>query len=154
QEGAAPGPSMLPKPYGFWGLSPKELASLPGYGNPAENKATARRLLGGAGYGPQTPLRVEMATRAIPTYLDFASFVVAELRNVGRECALKQVETAQCPPMVTRREYQLGANVTGLGVDDPDANFYENYTCDSPRNYTGYCDEQVTKMIDQQSQEL
>jgi hypothetical protein len=39
-------------------------------------------------------------------------------------------------------------------VDDPDANFYENFACDSPRNYMGYCDEQVMKLIDAQSQEL
>jgi peptide/nickel transport system substrate-binding protein len=145
---------MLPKPYGFWGLADKDLATLPGYGNAAENKATARKLLAEAGFGPKNPLRVEMATRAIPTYIDFASFVVAELKTVGIEAALKQIETAQWHPMVTRKDYQMGANVTGLGVDDPDANFYENYACGSPRNYTGYCDEQVMKLIDAQSQEL
>ena len=154
QGGAAPGPSLLPKPFGSWGMADRELATLPGYGNPAENKAKARKLLAEAGYGPQNPLRVEMATRAIAAYIDFASFVVAELRQVGVEAALKQVETAQWHPLVTRKEYQMGANVTGLGVDDPDANFYENYACDSPRNYTGYCDEGVMKMIDAQSQEL
>jgi peptide/nickel transport system substrate-binding protein len=154
QGGAAPGPSMLPKPYGFWGLAEKDLAKLPGYGNPAENKAQAKKLLAEAGFGPQNPLRVEMATRAIPTYMDFASFVVGELKQIGIEASLKQIETAQWHPMVTRRDYQMGANVTGLGVDDPDANFYENYACDSPRNYTGYCDESVMKMIDAQSQEL
>jgi peptide/nickel transport system substrate-binding protein len=154
QGGATPGASMLPKPYGFWGLAERDLVKLPGYGDPTENKAMARKLLAEAGYGPQNPLRVEMATRSIPTYMDFASFVIAELKQVGIEAALKQVETAQWHPMVTRREYQMGANVTGLGVDDPDANFYENYACDSPRNYAGYCDEQVMKMIEAQSQEL
>ena len=154
QGGAVPGPSMLPKPYGFWGLADRDLATLPGYGKPEENKAAARKLLAEAGYNAQNPLRVEMATRAIPTYVDFASFVVAELKTVGIEATMKQVETAQWHPMVTRKDYQMGANVTGLGVDDPDANFYENYACDSPRNYTGYCDEHVMKMIDAQSQEL
>ena len=154
QDGATPGASMLPKPYGFWGLTERDLSKLPGYGNAAENKVAARKLLAEAGYGSQNVLRIEMATRAIPTYRDFAAFVVGELKQVGIEATMKQVETAQWHPMVTRREYQLGANVTGLGVDDPDANFYENYACDSPRNYTGYCDEQVMKMIDAQSQEL
>jgi peptide/nickel transport system substrate-binding protein len=154
QGGATPGASMLPKPYGFWGLVEADLIKLPGYGNPAENKAAARKLLAEAGYGPQKPLVVEMATRAIPTYVDFASFVVAELKQVGVNATVKQIETAQWHPMVTRGEFQMGANITGLGVDDPDANFYENYACGSPRNYTGYCDEQVMKMIDAQSQEL
>jgi peptide/nickel transport system substrate-binding protein len=51
-------------------------------------------------------------------------------------------------------EFQIGANLTGLGVDDPDANFYENYGCASPRNYSQYCSEDVTRLIEQQSQEL
>ena len=56
--------------------------------------------------------------------------------------------------MATRGDYQVGANLTGLGPDDPDANFYENYGCGSPRNYSGYCNEEIQKMIDGQSQEL
>ena len=51
---------------------------------------------------------------------------------------MKQIETAEWHPMVTRREFQIGANLTGLGADDPDANFYENYA----------------RLIDQQSQEI
>src|SRR5262249_59317474 len=73
---------------------------------------------------------------------------------VGIDATLKQIETAQWHAMATRGDYQIGANLTGLGVDDPDANLYENFACGSPRNYSFYCDEHVTKMIDQQSQEL
>jgi peptide/nickel transport system substrate-binding protein len=39
-------------------------------------------------------------------------------------------------------------------VDDPDGNFYENYACGSPRNYSQYCSEEVMKVVDQQSQEI
>ena len=56
--------------------------------------------------------------------------------------------------MATRGDYQIGANLTGLGPDDPDANFYENYGCGSPRNYGGYCNEEIQKLIDAQSAEL
>jgi peptide/nickel transport system substrate-binding protein len=148
------GVSMAPKPWGVWGLLDKELVTLPGYGKAADEKAKARKLLAEAGYTAQNPLRIEMATRAIPMYLDFASFVVNEFKQIGVEATLKQVETAQWHPLATRKEYQAGPNLTGLGVDDPDGNFYENFACGSPRNYTGYCDEQVMKMIDAQSQEL
>jgi peptide/nickel transport system substrate-binding protein len=154
QGGAVLGASMQPKPYGFWGLAERDLTTLPGYGKADEDKAKAKKLLAEAGYSAQNPLRTEMGTRAIAVYVDFASFIVNELKQVGIEATMKQVETAQWHPMVTRREYQMGANLTGLGADDPDANFYENYACGSPRNYTDYCDEQVMKMIDQQSQEL
>ena len=83
-----------------------------------------------------------------------ASLVINELKQVGIEATLKQIETAQWHAMATRGDYQIGANLTGLGTDDPDANFYENYACGSPRNYSQYCNEEVMKMFDHQSQEL
>ena len=154
QGGAVPGASQQPKPYGVWGLLEKDLLALPGYGKAADMKAEARKLLAEAKITPQTPLKVEMVTRAIAIYVDMASFVINELKQVGIEATLKQVETAQWHPMATRGEYQIGANLTGLGVDEPDANYYENYACGSPRNYSQYCSEEVMKMIEQQSQEL
>src|ERR1700736_3750922 len=39
------------------------------------------------------------------------------------------------------------------GVDDPDQQFYENFVCGAVRNYTGYCNPEVDKLIDQQSAE-
>jgi peptide/nickel transport system substrate-binding protein len=154
QGGAVLGAAMLPRPFGVWGMAEKDLLALPGYGKADEMKAQARKLLAEAGITPQNPLKVEMATRAIAIYVDMASYVINELKQVGIEATLKQVETAQWHPMATRGEFQLGANLTGLGTDDPDANFYENYACGSPRNYSQYCSEEVMKMFDRQSQEL
>src|SRR5262249_5697710 len=154
QGAGVPGAAMAPRPYGVWGMSEKDLLSLPGYGKPDDMKARARKLLAEAGVTPQQPLRVEMVTRAIAVYVDMASLVFTERKQVGIAATLKQVETAQWPAMATRGDYQIGANLTGLGVDDPDANLYENFACGSPRNYSFYCDEHVTKMIDQQSQEI
>jgi peptide/nickel transport system substrate-binding protein len=154
QGAALVGASLAPKPWGVWGLPEKDLVKLPGYGKADDERARAKKLLAQAGYGPSNPLRVEMATRAIAIYLDFASFVVGELKQVGVEATLKQIETAQWHALATRREYQIAANLTGLSVDDPDANFYENYACGSSRNYGGYCNEQIMKLIDQQSQEI
>jgi peptide/nickel transport system substrate-binding protein len=148
------GAAMAPRPWGVWGLIEKDLVQLAGYGKGAEDKARARALLAEAGFGPANPLKMEMVTRAIAIYLDFAAFVVNELKQVGVESTLKQIETAQWHPMATRREFLIAANLTGLGVDDPDANFYENYACGSSRNYGAYCNEQVMRLIDQQSQEI
>src|SRR2546426_846448 len=117
-------------------------------------KALAKKMMAELGYSPEKPLKVEMVTRAIAIYVDMASFVINELKQIGIESTLKQIETAQWHAMAVRGEYQIGANLTGLGADDPDGNFYENYACNSPRNYTHYCSEQVMKMIDQQSQEI
>jgi peptide/nickel transport system substrate-binding protein len=154
QNGAVVGAALMPKPFGFWGLPDQELKALPGYRGPGPDKADARRLLTQAGFGPGKPLHVEMVTRAFAIYVDLASFVVDQLRQVGVEATLRQVETAQYFPMLARRDYQIGANLTAAGIDDPDAYFYENYKCGSPRNYTDYCSEETDRMIEQQSQEL
>jgi peptide/nickel transport system substrate-binding protein len=86
--------------------------------------------------------------------VDLASFVIDQLRQVGVEATLKQIETAQYFPMLARRDYLIGANLTAAGIDDPDAYFYENYKCGSARNYTDYCNEATERLIEQQSQEL
>jgi peptide/nickel transport system substrate-binding protein len=154
QGGAMLGAAMAPKPHGVWGLLEKDLNALPGYGKAADMKAHARKLLAEVKITPQNPLKVEMVTRAQPIYVDMASFVINELKQVGIEASLKQIETAQWHPLAARGDYQIGANLTGIGPDDPDANFFENYACGSQRNYSAYCDEQVMKMIETQSQEI
>jgi peptide/nickel transport system substrate-binding protein len=152
--GAVVGAALMPKPFGSWGLPDTELRTLPGYRGSTQDKAEAKRLLAAAGFGPGKPLRVELATRAFAIYLDLASFVVDQLHQVGVEVTVKQIETAQWFPALARRDYQIGANLTAAGIDDPDAFFYENYRCGSSRNYTDYCSEELDRLIDRQSQEL
>src|SRR3954471_16229571 len=66
---------------------------------------------------------------------------------------LEVVETANWFPKIARKDFTLGANLTGSGVDDPDAYFYEHYACGSERNYTNYCNPELEKMYEQQSRE-
>ena len=152
--GAVVGAALMPRPAGAWGLLEKDLKTLAGYRGSARDKAEAKKLLAEAGYGPGKPLRVELVTRSIAIYLDLASFVADQLRQVGVEAIVKQIETAQYFPMLTRREFQIGANLTASGIDDPDGYFFENYKCGAARNYTDYCDEGMDRMIDAQSAEL
>lgn len=153
RQGAAfPGGILLPPPYGVWGLPASEQAKLPGFGDPGRQKDEARKLLAEA-YG-LSKLQVTVSTRAIPTYVDIASYVVDQLRQVGIDAGLEQVETGVWHPKMTRREFEMALNLTGIGPDDPDANLYENFKCGSARNYSDYCNEEVDKLIDQQSQTL
>ena len=78
------GAAMSPKPWGVWGLLDKDLAQLAGYGKGAEDKARAKKLLAEAGFGPSNPLKMEMVTRAIAIYIDFAAFVVSEFKKHRR----------------------------------------------------------------------
>ena len=52
---------------------------------------------------------------------------------------------------MARKDYQIGVNITGSGVDDPDQQFFENYGCSSERNYIGYCNAALEKLFVEQS---
>jgi peptide/nickel transport system substrate-binding protein len=147
------GGALLPPPYGQWGLTGPELAALPGYGDPAQDKAQARRLLAEAGYGPAHPLKVTVSTRNSDIYVDIATWGVAELRAVGIEATLEQVDSVQWFARLARRDFQVAINVTRVAADDPDANLAENYSCGSQRNYTDYCSKEMEARFDLASRE-
>ena len=154
QGAAVLGASMMPSPYGVWGILETNLRTLPGYGEAGHEQAKARTLLAEAGFGPNKPLKVEVLTRRLPAFVDISAFVIGELRRVGIDASLRQVDTPQWGPLQTRGAFELGVDRNGVEPDDPDANFYEYFGCGSPRNYTGFCSEEMTRLFDQQSQEL
>jgi len=153
RQGAATfGGALLPRPAGVWGLPPADVAKLPGMGDPAAQKAEARALLAQAGHGPGNPLKITVSTRAVAIYVDTASWMVDQLKQVGIEATLEQIETGVWHPKMTRLEYQVALNLTGVGIDDPDAQLFENYRCGSQRNFSGYCSEEIDRLMVEQSQ--
>src|SRR4249920_3017083 len=93
QGAAVQGAALVPKPFGSWGLSEADLVQI--LGKPEGRKAAAKKLLAEAGYGPANPLRFETQTRAIATYVDLASYVVNELKQVGVEITVKSLDSVQ-----------------------------------------------------------
>src|SRR5438309_671932 len=139
---------------GVWGVPAERLRTLPGYGSDiAKNRAEARDLMRKAGYGPDKRLPVKVSVRNTPPFRDPAVILIDQLREIYIDAELETVETANWFPKVYRKDYKVGLNLTGAGIDDPDAQFYENYACGSDRNYTGYCNPEIDKLFDQQSME-
>jgi peptide/nickel transport system substrate-binding protein len=129
------------------------LEELPGFGDVAKNRAEAKKIMESLGYGPDKPLKVKISTRNIAIYRDPAVILIDQLKQIHIEGELEAIDTPVWHAKVARKDYAVGMNLTGLGVDDPDVNFYENFTCKSERNYTGYCNPEVEKLIDAQSRE-
>src|SRR5260370_42088187 len=126
-------------PEGVWGRPPEILRSCPGYGPDIEkNRTEARQAMQRLGYGPDKHLEVEVSARNIPIFRDPAVILIDQLKEVYVDGVLDAVDTANWYPKVNRKDYKLGLNLTGVGVDDPDAQFYENFACASQRHYTGY----------------
>jgi peptide/nickel transport system substrate-binding protein len=148
------GGAMQPLPEGVWGMPPDVMKMLPGYDPDVEkNRSEAREIMRRLGYRPDKPLALKVSTRNIPPFRDPAVILIDQLKEIYIAGELDVVETALWYPKMYRKDYMIGLNLTGGGVDDPDQQFYENYACGSPRNYTGYCKPELETLFDQQSTE-
>ena len=148
------GGTMLPGPEGVWGMPKEMLATMTGYGpDIAKNRAEARAIMTGLGYGPARMLNVKISTRNIAAYRDPAVILIDHLKEIYIAGELDVVETSVWFAKLARKDYAVGLNLTGNAVDDPDQAFYENYSCGSERNVTGYCNKELEKAFDAQSQE-
>jgi peptide/nickel transport system substrate-binding protein len=148
------GGTMQPPPDGVWGLPSDMLSVVPGYGpNVEQNRAQARAIMEKLSYGPSNHLAVKITTRGVALYKEPARLLQDQLKDIYIDAALEVVETSLWFARLDRKEYALGVNATGNGVDDPDQTFYENFACKSGRNYTGYCNLEIEKQFDVQSQE-
>jgi peptide/nickel transport system substrate-binding protein len=148
------GGAMLPPPDGLWGMPVEMLARLPGYDpDIRRNRDEARSIMRRLGYGPDKPLPIKVTSRNIPLYRDPAVMLIDQLKEIWINGELDLVETASWNPKITRKDYMVGLENTGSAVDDPDQQFFENYACDSDRNFTGYCNRELEKLYLQQSAE-
>ena len=146
------GAVMQPPPDGLWGMPPELLRTLPGYAPDVEkNRAEARTLMEKLGYGPDKHLAVTVSTRNLAPYRDPAVILIDQLKQIYIDGELNPLDTTQWYPMLARKDYKIAMNITETAVDDPDPAFYENYVCGAMRNYTGYCNPALDKMIDEQS---
>jgi peptide/nickel transport system substrate-binding protein len=148
------GGSLLPPPAGVWGLPPDILKTIPGYGaDVKKSRDEARAIMQKLGYGPDKKLKIKVSTRNLGEYRDPAVILIDQLKDIYIDGELETVETGVWFAKIARGDYAVGLNLTGNGIDDPDQGFYENYACGSERNYTHYCNRDLEKLFDQQSQE-
>ncbi|MGD9884258.1 MAG: ABC transporter substrate-binding protein [Reyranella sp.] len=148
------GAVMLPPPAGFWGMPKDMLPRLLGHSPDVEkSRAEARKIMEGLGYSAAKPLKIKMSTRNIATYRDPAVILIDQFKKIYIDAELESIDTTVWHAKVQRKDYTVGMNRTGVGVDDPDVNFYENYHSTSDRNYTGYNNPEVDRLIGLQSAE-
>jgi peptide/nickel transport system substrate-binding protein len=148
------GGAMMPPPAGSWGMPPEMLQTLPGYRyDIVRNRAEAREITKKLGYGPDKRLSAIVTTRNVGPYRDAAVLLIDQLKEIYIDATLNAIDTTQWYPTVMRKDYAVGVTVSENGLDDPDQQFYENFSCGAERNYTGYCSPEVDTLIDRQSSE-
>ncbi|MCH9673769.1 MAG: peptide ABC transporter substrate-binding protein [Gammaproteobacteria bacterium] len=146
------GGTLMPPPSGVWGMPTEVLQKVAGFGPDVEkNREEARAIMRKLGYGPDNRLKIKVSTRNIAVYRDPAVILIDHLKEIYIDGELEPIETSNWHAKVARKDYSVGLNLTGSGVDDPDAHFYENYSCGSQRNYTGYCNQEMEALFEKQS---
>ncbi len=146
------GGAMLPPPQGLWGMPPDVLATVAGYAPDVEkSREEGRKIMAALGYGPDKPLKIKVSTRNIAAYRDPAVILIDHLKQVYIEGELEPLDTPVWYARMARKDYAVGMNVQGVGIDDPDVVFYETFSCGSERNYTNYCNPELEKLFDRQS---
>ncbi|HZT87782.1 MAG TPA: ABC transporter substrate-binding protein [Stellaceae bacterium] len=148
------GTAMQPGPEGLWAMPKEMMEKLAGYGADLEKRRdSARETMKKLGYGPDKLLKVKISARNLPIYRDPAAILADQLKKIWIDAELDLVETANWLPRLVRSDFVFALSLVGSGLDDPDQNFYENYICGSNRNYTHYCNQDMDRLIDQQSME-
>ena len=146
------GGAMLAPPEGQWGWSKEFMATVPGYGADVEkSREEGRQIMQGLGFGPDKMLPLKVSTRNIADYRDASVILIDHLKTVYIKAELEPLDSAVWYARLARKDYAVGMNVQGTGIDDPDVMFFENYLCGSERNYTGYCNPELEKLYHQQS---
>jgi peptide/nickel transport system substrate-binding protein len=144
---------LQPPPEGIWGMPLEVLQQLTGYGPDVQkNREEARGMMRSLGYGPDNRLKLKVVARNIAWYRDPAAILIDQLKEIWIDAELETVETANWVPKLMRKDFTVAMSLSGSAVDDPDNQFYENYSCGSSRNYTG-CNLEIDALIKKQSAE-
>jgi hypothetical protein len=64
-------------------------------------------------------LSLKVSTRDIPPYRDPAVILIDQLKEIYIDAELEPIETTGWYPKVMRKDYTIGLNLTGNGMDDP-----------------------------------
>lgn len=146
--------AMLPPPEGAWGMPREELDKLESYAGSVEERRTkARAIMEAHGYGPDNKLAIKVSTRDFGAYKDPAIILVDQLNQIHFATELEIVESSVYFSRMIKGLYSVALNLTGSGVDDPDAVLKANYMCEAQNNYTKYCNPEIDEMIRSQSRE-
>jgi peptide/nickel transport system substrate-binding protein len=145
--------NMMPPPEGNWGMPEAELRKLPSYGDPALQREEARKIMEKLGYGSAKKLKIKVATRDFNTFRDPAVILVDQLNKIHFEAELDVVESSLWYNRLFKKDYAVALNLAGAGIDDPDGVLKMGFACKSEANFSQYCNPEVDRLLDLQSQE-
>jgi peptide/nickel transport system substrate-binding protein len=134
-------------------MPPDMLKELTGYDpDVPKNRAEARHLMEGLGYGPDHRLNIKVTSQDWAIYRDPAVLLIDQLKQVSIDGELELVDTPQYYPKILRKDYAVALNLQTSGPD-PDPILHLFYGCGASVNWSGYCNPEVDELIERQSRE-
>jgi peptide/nickel transport system substrate-binding protein len=143
-------------PGSWWGSTPEELASRPGFNRSrAKDIEAAKALLKEAGYDPIGKLGKRVLTAPTVLYWpDVAQLWVAQMRKtLGLDIEIKLVDAPTAVNTWVSGAYDLGSWGYAYNIDDPDDYVTAIYGSGS-RNFTRWQNPAFLKLLEQQRSEL
>jgi len=83
-----------------------------------------------------------------------ATLAADQLRSIYIESDVEQKEYTIFTGAIIKGAYTLAFETSGSAIDDPDVVLYENFKCESIRNYNKYCNREIEAKFDEQSTTL
>ncbi len=143
--------AILP-PGGQFAFPDSQIGQLPGYGDVTANRARALELLAEAGFPDGFSTTIH--TRANPFFQLLSEFVAGQLVEVGIEAKVVPVESVEYQERITNGDFAMIGHSHSFALDDPDSVLPSHYSCGGAENFPGLCDQELDKLIQQQSREL
>ena len=83
-----------------------------------DNLGEAQAIMQKLGYSDAKPLQIKIQTRNLPSYRDAAVIVSDQLKKIYIAGELDILDTPRWYSKLSRKEYTIGVNITGVSVDE------------------------------------
>ena len=136
-------------PPGYWGLPDDRLNALPEFAWTMDQRITeAKKLLAEGGY----PNGFDTVAITWPGFMtEIAVYTQDALKQIGINQEVRPIERAPFYELVFAKDFEMASWTFGTKLNDPDGVLFEFYYCGSDRNYSDYCDRDISDKIEQQS---
>jgi len=130
-------------PANSW-IPPESPYALKSFPPQRRDVAKAKALLASAG---QPNPNVELTVLNIPAFMQVGQMIQAMTKEAGFDVKLLSLETVSAIQAGEKGDYE--ALLMGWpGFTDPDMNIYNVLTCKAQLNYSGYCNNEVDRLLD------
>jgi len=137
----------------WYGQPSKEAAKLPGYRQPKDaDIAEAKRLLAEAGV--PNGFKTSILARRVFVYPDLATVWKQQMARIGVDVEINAMESAAGLSAYSEGNFDSGVIISAVLIDEPEAVIADAFRVGAVRNYAGWSNGEVERLVGLQRAEL